>query len=221
MAAAKPRVAVVLSGCGVYDGAEISESVLTLLALDQQGAEYRCLAPDIEQRHVIDHLGGEEQPGERRNVRREAARIARGEVDDLARAEPAQFQALIVPGGYGAAKNLCDYALSGAGHTVQEDFLRFARALHRAGAPIGLICIAPVMSAAICGTGVQCTVGNDPQTAGHIREMGAEHVECPVDEMRVDRERKLVTTPAYMLAQSVDEAYRGISALVKEVLALI
>lgn len=214
------RVAVVLAGCGVYDGAEINEAVLTLLSLEQQGATYQCFAPDIDQMHVINHLTGEPVEGESRNVRVEAARIARGNVLDLADAEVGEFDALLVPGGFGAAKNLCNFAVAGAEMTVQAGFLELARGFHAAGKPIGLICIAPVMAAAICGEGTRCTIGNDADTAAAIVAMGGEHLECPVSEARVDVARKMVTTPAYMLAGSVSEAYSGISKCVREVLAL-
>jgi enhancing lycopene biosynthesis protein 2 len=214
------KVAVVLAGCGVYDGAEINEAVLTLLCLEQQGASYQCFAPDVEQMHVINHLSGEPAEGESRNVLVEAARIARGNIKALTEAQAGDFDALVVPGGFGAAKNLSDFAVAGAAMVVQPDFLALARAFHVAGKPIGLICIAPVMAAAICGEGIRCTVGNDADTAAAISEMGGEHLECPVTEARVDSEHKMVTTPAYMLAGSVSEAYSGIGECVKEVLAL-
>ena len=214
------KVAVVLAGCGVYDGAEINEAVLTLLSLEQQGASYQCFAPDIEQLHVINHLTGEPEPGERRNVLVEAARIARGNIKEMAEADVADFDALLVPGGFGAAKNLCNFAVAGAAMEVLPQFLQLAQAFHKAGKPIGLVCIAPVMAAAICGAGTQCTIGSDAETAAAIETMGAEHLACPVSEARVDTANKLVTTPAYMLAGSVSEAYSGISECVKEVLAL-
>lgn len=214
------KVAVILSGCGVYDGAEINEAVLTLLCLEQQGASYQCFAPDREQMHVINHLTGEPVEGETRNVLVEAARIARGNIKPLGEASAADFDALVVPGGFGAAKNLCDFAVAGDGMKVQADFLGLAQAFHQAGKPIGLICIAPVMAAAICGEGARCTIGNDTETAAAIKAMGGEHLECPVSEARVDADNKLVTTPAYMLAGSVSEAYAGIGDCVREVLAL-
>ena len=214
------KVAVVLAGCGVYDGAEINEAVLTLLSLEQQGASYQCFAPDIEQMHVINHLSGEPMAGERRNVLVEAARIARGNIKALEALEVEEFDALLVPGGFGAAKNLSNFAVAGAAMEVLPEFLEIARGFHRAGKPIGLICIAPVMTAAIFGEGAQCTIGNDADTAAAIEAMGAQHLACPVSEARVDSERKLVTTPAYMLAGSVSEAYGGISECVREVLAL-
>lgn len=215
------RVAVILSGCGVYDGAEINEAVLTLLCLEQQGASYQCFAPDVQQMHVINHLTGQPAIGESRNVLVEAARIARGNIESLTSARVEEFDALLVPGGFGAAKNLSDFAVAGAAMTVQPDFLKLAREFHRQGKPIGLICIAPVMAAAICGSGARCTIGSDADTAAAIKAMGGEHLDCPVDEARVDVEHKLVTTPAYMLAGKVSEAYSGISACVKEVLALV
>jgi enhancing lycopene biosynthesis protein 2 len=214
------KVAVVLAGCGVYDGAEINEAVLALLCLEQQGASYECFAPDIPQLHVINHLTGEPVEGESRNVLVEAARIARGNIRDLTQLKVADFDALLVPGGFGAAKNLSNFAVAGAEMAVQPDFLQLARAFHDSGKPIGLICIAPVMAAAICGEGAQCTVGDDAEVAAAIEAMGGEHLQCPVSEARVDAQRKLVTTPAYMLAGRVSEAYDGISACVKEVLAL-
>ncbi len=214
------KVAVVLAGCGVYDGAEINEAVLTLLSLEQQGASYQCFAPDIEQMHVINHLTGEPSEGEYRNVLVEAARIARGNIQPITRANAGDYDALLVPGGFGAAKNLCSFAVEGARMQVQSDFLALAQAFHQSGKPIGLICIAPVMAAAICGEGTQCTIGNDADTAAAIAAMGGSHLECPVSEARVDTERKMVTTPAYMLAGGVSEAYVGISECVKEVLAL-
>jgi enhancing lycopene biosynthesis protein 2 len=214
------KVAVVLAGCGVYDGAEINEAVLTLLALEQQGASYKMFAPNIEQLHVVNHLTGEVAAGETRNVLVEAARIARGEIADVATARAADFDALVVPGGFGAAKNLCSFAVAGAELEVQADFLRFAQAMHRAGKPIGLICIAPTMAVKICGAGVECTVRNDAEVAGAFVRMCGRHIACPVERAVVDKDKKLVTTPAYMLAGRVSEAAAGISDCVKEVLAL-
>ena len=154
------KVAVVLSGCGVYDGSEIYESVLTLLQLDKLGVEVQAFAPNVAQAHVINHLNGE--PTETsRNVLEEAARIVRGNIKPLNEANAADFDALIVPGGFGAAKNLSSFAFDGAQMTVNPDFLTFAKAMHAANKPIGLICIAPAMAAAICGDGVKCTIGCD------------------------------------------------------------
>ena len=212
------KVAVVLAGCGVFDGAEIYESVLTLLHLEEAGAEVQCFAPNIPQMHVINHLNGQEMP-ESRNVMVEAARIVRGNVQDLAKANAADFDALIVPGGFGAAKNLSDFAVKGADCTVQADFLGFAQAMHAAGKPVGLVCIAPAMAARIFGEGVSCTIGNDEGVAGAITSMGGKHVNCAVDDIVIDAAQLLVTTPAFMLAQTVAEASPGIKKLVQAVLA--
>ncbi|TBU81897.1 isoprenoid biosynthesis glyoxalase ElbB [Phytopseudomonas dryadis] len=213
------KVAVILSGCGVYDGAEIHESVITLLRLDQRGAEVQCFAPNIDQAHVLNHLSGEEmQPP--RNVLVESARIARGNIKDVRELRAADFDALIVPGGFGAAKNLSDFASKGADCTVQADVLAAAQSFVSAAKPIGLICIAPAMAARIFGAGVICTIGHDADTAQALTSMGAEHVECEVADIVEDTQRKLVTTPAYMLANSISEAASGINKLVDRVLEL-
>ncbi len=213
------KVAVILSGCGVYDGAEIYESVITLLRLDQRGVEVQCFAPNIAQHHVINHLTGEEMP-ESRNVLVEAARIVRGEIKDIRDASADSFDALIVPGGFGAAKNLSDFAINGAQLTVQPDVLALAQAFAAANKPVGLICIAPSMAAKIFGPGVVCTIGNDADTAAALTGMGAQHEECAVDDIVEDAQYKLVTTPAYMRAQSISEAASGINKLVDRVLEL-
>ncbi|MDQ8037113.1 MAG: isoprenoid biosynthesis glyoxalase ElbB [Pedobacter sp.] len=213
------KVAVILSGCGYLDGSEIYEATLTLLALDQAGAQVQCFAPDIQQLHVVNHLTGE-PTGENRNVLVEAARIARGKIADVKTAKAADFDALIIPGGFGAAKNLCDFALKGSDLTVTPDVLAFARAVHEAGKPVGLVCIAPAMAPTIGGAGTKYTIGNDAGTAAAINATGGVHVDCAVTDCVVDAQKKIVTTPAYMYAARISEAATGISKLVKEVLAL-
>jgi enhancing lycopene biosynthesis protein 2 len=215
------RIGVVLSGCGVMDGSEIHESVLTLLAIDRAGAEAVCMAPNTKQHHVINHLTGEESKGEARNVLTESARIARGKVRDVAGVKASEIDALIFPGGYGAAKNLCDYAFAGPACTVNPDVARLAKEVHAAKKPIGVICIAPVIGAKMFGAEhPQITIGTDKNTAKDIEKMGAKHVACPVTEFVVDQERKLVSTPAYMLANRIAEAADGIEKLVQEVIKL-
>ena len=213
------KVAVILSGCGVYDGAEIHESVITLLRLDQRGAQVQCFAPNVAQMHVINHLTGEEMP-ESRNVLIEAARIARGNVEDVRELKVEHFDALILPGGFGVAKNLSDFASQGAACSVQADVLRAAQSFAAAHKPIGLLCIAPVLAAKIFGPGVFCSIGQDADTAAAIEQMGGVHQACEVSEICEDPARKLVTTPAYMLAHSISEAASGINKLVDRVLEL-
>ncbi|MBD9564722.1 isoprenoid biosynthesis glyoxalase ElbB [Pseudomonas sp. PDM09] len=213
------KIAVILSGCGVYDGAEIHESVITLLRLDQRGAQVQCFAPNIAQLHVINHLTGEEMP-EARNVLVESARIARGNIKDIREASVEDFDALIVPGGFGSAKNLSTFAVEGAGCSVQPDVLALTEAFAEAGKPVGLICISPALAAKIYGPGVTCTIGNDADTAAAMNKMGATHAECAVTDIVEDKARKLVSTPAYMLAQSISEAASGINKLVDRVLEL-
>lgn len=213
------KVAVILSGSGVYDGAEIHESVITLLRLDQRGAQVQCFAPNIAQLHVINHLTGEEMP-ETRNVLVESARIARGNIKDIREADVNDFDALIVPGGFGAAKNLSNFAVEGAGCSVQPEVLALAESFAEAGKPVGLMCISPALAAKIYGPGVTCTIGNDADTATAMNKMGATHEDCAVTEIIEDKARKLVTTPAYMLAQNISEAASGINKLVDRVLEL-
>lgn len=214
------KVAVILSGCGVFDGAEIYESTVTLLELDKAGIHYQCMAPNIDQMHVINHLTGEPAEGESRNVLVEAARLARGEIIDLATANVDDYDALIIPGGFGAAKNLSDFAVNGTNLTINADVKSFVQSLHSQKKPIGLICIAPAMVPHLFGEGTQCTIGNDADTSAAINAMGGQHVECTVDDIVVDDAAKVVTTPAYMLAGRISEAAAGIGKLVEKVLAL-
>jgi enhancing lycopene biosynthesis protein 2 len=214
------KVAVILSGCGVYDGSEIHETVLTLLAIEQNGASYRCFAPNIEQHHVINHLTGEVIDDESRNVLVESARIARGDVEDLCELREQDFDALIVPGGFGAAKNLCNFALDGDNYQVNEQVLNVCQAFAKAEKPAGYMCIAPAMLPLIYPKGVQGTIGTDAGTASLITAKGLIHQNCNVDDIIIDQAHKLVTTPAYMTATSISEAASGINLLVNNVLAL-
>jgi enhancing lycopene biosynthesis protein 2 len=217
------RVGVILSGCGVYDGSEVYESVLTLLALDRAGAEVVCMAPDVPQMHVVDHRTGE-PTGETRNVLTEAARVVRGKIRDVAEVAADELDGLILPGRFGAAKNLCDFATAGAQAKVQPDVARLIRAVHAQKKPIAAVCIAPaVLAATLRDAGIEggeLTIGNDAETAAALVAMGAKHVECPVDECRVDEERRLITTPAYMLAGRISEAAAGIERTVAELLRM-
>lgn len=214
------KVAVILSGCGVFDGAEIHESVLTLLAIRQHGATYTCFAPDKPQLHVVNHLTGEVAEGESRNVLVESARIARGDIQPLSECNVADFDVLILPGGFGAAKNLCTFAVSGPDCDIDEDVMAVCKAFAEAGKPAAYACIAPALAAAVYGNEVKLTIGTDAGTAEGVNALGASHVNCAVDEVVIDSERKLVTTPAYMLATDILEAHAGLDKMVQSVLAL-
>lgn len=215
------KVGVILSGCGVYDGAEIHESVLTLLALDRHGAEAVICAPDIDQMHVVNHQTGEEAPGETRNVRVEAARIARGPVTDVKLVNPDDIDALAIPGGFGAAKNLCNFAVKGADCDVNEDVATLIREMHKRGKPIAAICIAPALMAKVLGTeSPAMTIGNDEPTAAQLQQMGAKHTTCPVTDRVIDHQNKIISTPAYMLAQNISEAAEGIEKTVATLLEM-
>ncbi len=217
-----PRVAVILSGSGVKDGSEIHEATAVLLALDRAGAEAVAYAPSGPQHDVVDHLTGRPAPGESRAMLVEAARIARGAIRPLAGADPAALDAVVLPGGFGAAKNLCSFAREGANCRVNEELDGFIRAMHAAGKPIGAICIAPVIVARVLGrqTGVRLTIGDDPATAAAIEAMGARHVPAAASEIVVDERHKVVTTPAYMLAGRISEVFAGVESLVRQLLSL-
>jgi enhancing lycopene biosynthesis protein 2 len=218
-----PRIGVLLSGCGVYDGAEIHEAVITLLALDRAGAEAVCMAPDVDQMHVVDHRTGEPAE-ETRNVLAESARIARGAIRDVADVRADELDGIILPGGFGAAKNLCNFAVAGAQAAVQPDVARLLRDALAARMPIGVCCIAPAVMAAIlrdAGEAGELTIGTDADTAAGLEAMGVRHVPCAVEETCVDREHQVVSTPAYMLAGRISEAAAGIEKLVSEVLDLV
>lgn len=210
--------AVLLSGCGVYDGSEIYETVCTLLALEKAGVKYQCVAPDIMQHHVINHLTGE-PISEKRSVLIEAARLARGNVKSLADVSPEDFAGLFVPGGFGAAKNLSDFAFKGKDLTVEPSVLAFCKGFAQAGKPAGYICIAPTLVAKIYGPGVRVTIGNDADTAAAIEATGGEHRDCEVTACMTDPFNKVVTTPAFMLANNMLEAQAGIEKCVQQVVA--
>ncbi|MCG7562633.1 MULTISPECIES: isoprenoid biosynthesis glyoxalase ElbB [Pseudoalteromonas] len=211
------QVAIILSGCGVFDGAEIHESVLTMLHLERQGARYQCFAPDIEQHHVINHLTGEEQD-EQRNVRVEAARIARGDVASLDTLDANAFDALILPGGFGVAKNLSDFAFKGAQSSVLAAVKESCQAFNQLGKPIAYLCIAPALIGHIHPAGTLATIGNDEATAQAVEALGASHVNCGVADIVVDDTHKVISTPAYMLAGSISEASAGIEKAVQKLL---
>lgn len=221
MAIMKTRVAVILSGCGVYDGSEIHESVLTLLALDRAGAEYRCVAPDMLQKQVIDHMSGEEMVNETRNVLVEASRIARGDIQRADSLAIDDFEALVFIGGFGAAKNLSGYAFDGADYEVHPEIADLIEVAHAAGKPQGFVCVSPVLAAHVLGKhAVQLTIGNDPTIAAVLEGKGARHVECTVDSIVVDESNRVLSTPAYFLARSISELEPGITRLVTELLGM-
>jgi enhancing lycopene biosynthesis protein 2 len=211
------KVGVLLSGCGMYDGSEVHEATMTLLFLDRAGAEVVCMAPDIAQYDVVNHISGR-ATGEQRQVLIEAARIARGYIRDIKQVSESELDALILPGGMGAAKNLCDFALKGEDCTVNPEVARLIREMHQAGKPIGFICIAPVIAAKVLGARV--TIGTDRATAAAVERMGGSHVACQVGEIAVDEEEKVVSTPAYMLGPTISRIALGIEKLVAKVLEM-
>jgi len=214
------KIGVILSGCGYMDGSEIHETVCALLAIEKLGAQAVCLAPDKDQADVVDHLSGQAAP-EKRGVLRESARLARGAVRPLAQAKAEEFDALLLPGGFGAAKNLCTFARDGAACAADPDAARLLEAVHAAGKPIGAACIAPVLLARLFGQQhPELTIGDDPATARALEAMGGRHKTAGASEVVVDARLRLATTPAYMKAGSVLEVARSLEALTAAVLEL-
>jgi enhancing lycopene biosynthesis protein 2 len=215
------NVGVILSGCGVRDGAEIHEAVCALLAIDRAGARAVCLAPDRDQADVTNHLTGQPQR-ETRNVLVESARIARGEIRDVAKVSAAELDAVILPGGFGAAKNLSDFGRSGAKAKADPGVARLLREMHAAKKPIGALCIAPAVLAAVLGPDLhpQLTIGTDEATGKALEAMGARHVPTPVTGIVVDRENRIVTTACYMLATRISEVADGAEKVVRALLEM-
>jgi enhancing lycopene biosynthesis protein 2 len=212
------KAAVVLSGCGFMDGAEVQESVLTLYSLDRAGIEAACFAPNRPQMHVVDHLTGKPTE-EQRNVLVESARIARGRIGDLAQAKMSDFDALVIPGGFGVAKNLSDFAIKGPEATVDPELIRLVQEAVESKKPIVAICIAPAVLAAALSEidgSAKVTIGNDAGTAQAIEALGSSHETCPVDQAVVDEEHRVVSTPAYMLGPGPKGVGAGIEAAINK-----
>ncbi len=210
------KFAVVLAGNGVFDGSEIHEATLSMYAIRKQGASYDVFAPDMEQYHVVDHTSGEEMK-EKRNVLKEAARIARGKISPLDQFNPGDYDALLFPGGFGAAKNLSTFALDGPDCTVQEDVEKAIKGMHKAGKPIAALCIAPVLLARVLGN-VKLTIGQDEGTAEAIDKMGGSHQTTNHGEVVIDEQNMLFTTPCYMLDADIAQIGEGAENVVRAVL---
>jgi len=212
------KVLVLLSGCGVFDGSEIHESVIALLALSKVGASATVAAPDKDQAHVINHHAG--APAEEsRNVLVESARIARGPVVALSEVSASDYDAIFLPGGFGAAKNLNTFAFDGANCSIDPDVERVLQEFHAAGKPIGAVCISPTVVVRALGKGI-VTIGSDPDTASAIEAMGGSHMNCAVTEIAIDPANKIVTAPAYMCEASLADIATGIERAVRSTVEL-
>jgi len=212
------KFAIILSGCGVFDGAEIHESTLTMLAIVKNGGTYDIYAPDVDQHHVINHLTGEEM-NEKRNVLIESARIARGEIKPLKEYKHEDYDALILPGGFGVAKNLCTYAFEGTALSVDSIVEEALRSTHSAGKPIGALCIAPVLLAGIFDN-IDLTIGQDENTAADIEKLGASHIKTKAGEAVIDTKNKIVSSPCYMLDSPISDIADGAEHVVKAIIEL-
>ncbi len=212
----KKKFAVVLSGCGVYDGSEIHEATLTMLSIMESGAVYQCFAPDIDQYHVVNHLTGQEM-NEKRNALVESARIARGDIKPLSSFDTGDFDALIFPGGFGAAKNLSTVAFDGAGANVNSDVERAIKEMLESHKPIGALCIAPAVVARVI-QGVEVTIGDDQGTVDTIRQMGGKHVITSHGQVVHDHNNNVFTTPCYMLDATILDIRKDASLVVSEMM---
>lgn len=222
----RPQFAVVLSGCGVFDGTEIHEAVLTMLAIDEAGADYQCFAPNTWQARTIDHFTGHAAAiagdEDNRNVLAESARIARGQIKDLKEFNAKDYDAIVFPGGFGAALNWCDFAVKASDCEVNSEVRRAVEESYKEGLVIGAMCIAPTMIAKILGKhNIKLTIGNDAKVAAGLQKMGAEHENKAATEVSVDDENKIVTTPCYMLATSIKDIAAGTRNLVNEMIELL
>jgi len=208
------KIAVVLSGCGFKDGSEITEAISTLIVLSKKGAEYKVFAPNLDI-EAVDHASGISSG--KRNALSESARISRGDITDLSHLNVDHFDGIVFPGGYGAAKNLSNWAIKGAACEVLPLVKKVLTEFHRQEKPICAICIAPTLVAKVLGQhGVELTIGNDPETAAEIEKTGAQHIECKVNDYVTDRRNKIITTPAYMYDAKPHEVYKGIKGAIKE-----
>lgn len=213
------KIAVVLSGNGVFDGTEIHEATLTLYAISKKGAAYEIFAPDIPQHHVINHITGEEM-NETRNVLIESARIARGKISPLSKFSGKDFDALVFPGGFGAAKNLSSFAFEGADCKVNPEVEKAVREMISLKKPVGALCISPVILARILGD-VVLTIGQDEGTAGAVVQMGATHTKTSHGEVVIDKKYKVVTSPCYMLDATIAQIGEGADNVIDALLKLI
>lgn len=219
------KVGVVLSGCGVQDGSEIYEAVLTLLALEKAGARILALAPDVEQAEVINHYTGAEERMHKRDVLAEAARIVRGKIQSLKEVTAQDLDALILVGGYGATKNLCTYANDKTRGVINDELARLIIGMHDLGKPIGSMCIASVVVAmALRGqsevSSPVLTIGSDERVIAELESMGVKHQNTAVDQVCLDKGNRLVSTPAFMLGESAAQVEPGINKLVEQVLSM-
>ena len=221
---AKPKIAVLLSGCGVFDGSEIHESVFTLLALDQAGAEYQCIAPNMQQHHVVNHITGDEM-NEKRNVLIESARIARGNIKPIEDVSSKDFDGLMMPGGFGAAKNLTEWAFSGPDGKIHPEVRRIINEMVLDNKPVVAVCMSPtVVAKAFEGTSIKpkLTVGTTQEKSPYdiaaisagMEKTGAVAEMVTVEEIVVDEKNKIITSPCYMMEANVSQIYNGIKKAV-------
>lgn len=214
------NIGIILSGCGYLDGAEIHETTLAMLAMDQSGVSYQGIAPERPQNEIVNHCTQRKEGGER-SILFESSRIMRGNIIDLDSANVDDYDALIFPGGFGVAKNLSDFAYNQKEYTVNSDILGFAKDASQSSLPMGFICIAPIIMPFIYPRGIRLTIGNDKDIASILINKGAEHIECDASNIIIDENNKTISTPAYMIGSGLTEIKQGIDKLVAQLIKFI
>lgn len=209
------NIGVLLSGNGVYDGAEIQEAVLTLLAIDEMGWNAVCISVDKPQHHVINHLTGEVMD-ESRNMLVEAARIARGQITPIDSISPADIDALVIPGGFGSAKNFTSWAFDGPESTILPEVKLLLVNLVNVGKPIVALCVSPVVVAkAFEGSSIHPTLslGSASESSPYdinsfnegLRATGAIAQERTIREVLIDPTNRIICAPCYMMDARITE----------------
>lgn len=226
------KIGVLLSGCGVYDGTEIHEAVFTLLAIEENGAEAVCFAPDKDQAHVINHLDGSVESGEKRNTLKESARIARGKIQSINKTSIDHFDALVIPGGFGAAKNLNKWAFEGPDGDIDPAVKSIIHDMVIAKKPIAALCMGPtVIAKALQGSGIgtKLTVGSDKAKSPYdikgisdgMETVGVMSVMKTIEEICVDEENKIVTAPCYMMEATITQVRDNTKMAIDKLISMV
>ncbi len=210
------KIALLLSGCGYLDGTEVTECVSTIIKLSELGTKWTPFSIS-KSYSPTSHFAPEHSPPGPLNCLEESARITRSQMTDLKEIRVKDYDALVIPGGYGVAKNFCSWALDGPSCSVDKNVKSVIEEFHSLSLPIGAWCIAPALVSRVLGQhNIQVTIGNDTETAAGIEKTGAIHVPCSVTDFVTDRENKIISTPAYMLQAQPHEVFQGISSALKE-----
>jgi len=225
------KIGVLLSGAGVYDGAEIQEAVLTLLEIERMGYEPVCIGINAQQHHVINHLNGQEQV-QARNMLEEAARIARGQITEISSVVPAELDALVIPGGFGSAKNFSTWAFDGPEASIRSDVKLLLVNMYNVGKPIVALCVSPVLLA-LALEGIHpaptLTIGSTQEASPYqisafqegLQAKGIRTTDCSINEICIDATNRIITAPCYMLEATLPELQSNIAQALKALKELL